>query len=341
MTTGAMHHQPPHSSRRTSLREVVRVIAMAAVSLGLGAPPVIEEFTLPRPNVFPHDPAVGRDGIVWYTDQANSFIGRLDPGTGAVTDYATPTPRSGPHGITVAPDGAIWYTANRVGKLGRLDPATGKITEYAIDGRDPHTLVFNKGLVWFTVQGGNQYGNLDPATGQSHIWNVKTPHALPYGIVPTAGGDLWVALFGTNRIAHVVGASGVMHEIELPNAATRPRRLAVGGDGKVWYTDYARGYLGMVDPSGGPAMREFASPGGARSGPYGIAIGTDGRIWYCESGTGTMVAFDPKTEKMETVAIPTPGAIVRHMVTDSSRATLWLALSGTGRLGRIRLSVSK
>src|ERR1700720_3194506 len=45
----------------------------------------VVEYTLPRPNVFPHDPAVGPDGTVWFTDQANSYIGRLDPGTGKVT----------------------------------------------------------------------------------------------------------------------------------------------------------------------------------------------------------------------------------------------------------------
>lgn len=54
-----------------------------------------------------------------------------------------------------------------------------------------------------------------------------------------------------------------------------------------------------------------------------------------------MVAFDPKTARMETVAIPTKGAIVRHMVTDSTRSTLWLALSGTGRIGRIKLPGAK
>ena len=41
------------------------------------APSVIE-YPLPRAKAFPHDPAVGADGIVWYTDQANSYIGRLD-----------------------------------------------------------------------------------------------------------------------------------------------------------------------------------------------------------------------------------------------------------------------
>src|SRR5207244_5247495 len=99
----------------------------------------VVEYPLPRPKAFPHDPAVGRDGIVWYTDQANSYIGRLDPETGKVTDYPTPTAVSGPHGIIVAPDGAVWYTANFKGRLGRLDPATGAIKEYLLpaEARDP------------------------------------------------------------------------------------------------------------------------------------------------------------------------------------------------------------
>src|SRR5256884_8423677 len=85
----------------------------------------VVEYLLPRPRAFPHDPAVGRDGIVWYTDQANSYIGRLDPATGQVTDYATPAQASGPPGIVVAPDGGVWYTANFNARLGPLDSADG------------------------------------------------------------------------------------------------------------------------------------------------------------------------------------------------------------------------
>ena len=109
----------------------------------------------------------------------------------------------------------------------------------------------------------------------------------------------------------------------------------MGGDGTVWYTDYGRGYLGALDPKTGK-VREWKSPS-ENAGPYGIAIGTDGRIWYDESRSNTMVAFDPKTEKMEIVKIPTATAIVRHMQTDSTHHRIWLALSGTGRLGKIEL----
>src|SRR5260370_17868216 len=82
------------------------LLAAFAVTAWFAPAPSVVEYPLPRAKAFPHDPAVGADGIVWYTDQANSYIGRLDPATGKVTDYATPTPTSGPHGIVVAPDGA-------------------------------------------------------------------------------------------------------------------------------------------------------------------------------------------------------------------------------------------
>ena len=116
--------------------------------------------------------------------------------------------------------------------------------------------------------------------------------------------------------------------------------LRSAANGIVWYTDYARGQLGRLDPATGQ-VREFPSPGGAESGPYGIAIAPDGRIWYDESQTDQLVAFDPSTGRSETLAIPTRGAVVRNMSVDSTRARVWLALSGTQRLGMIDLAPSR
>ncbi|MEP6551385.1 MAG: cytochrome C, partial [Gemmatimonadales bacterium] len=106
--------------------------------------------------------------------------------------------------------------------------------------------------------------------------------------------------------------------------------------GMVWYTDYARGYLGSYNPRSG-AFKEWPSPGGASSAPYGIAIAPDGRIFYNEARSGTMVVFDRKSQKMEVTKIPTPGSVVRNMAVDSTRGRIWLALSGTGRIGKIEL----
>jgi virginiamycin B lyase len=299
----------------------------------------IVEYPLPRPKAFPHDPAVGPDGIVWYTDQVNSYIGRLDPATSKVTDYATPTGASGPHGIVVAPDGGVWYTANFNGRIGRLDPATGTIKEYVLPAaaRDPHTPLYHEGKIWFTAQSANLYGVLDPATGQAQLFPVATPHAKPYGLVAGPDGAIWMALFGTNQIGRINPADGALRLFPLPSPEARPRRLIADAKGIVWYSDFARGQLGRLDPASGQ-VRDFPCPDGSGSQPYGIAIGTDRRIWYNESAKNTVVAFDPVTERTESVVIPTSGSVVRNMSVDVPRARLWLALSGTQRLGRIDLA---
>src|SRR6266436_982553 len=113
-------------------RNLIKLLPALGLIAAAASPLAVVEYQLPRAGAFPHDPAVGGDGIVWYTDQQNSFIGRLDPATGKITDYPTPTPASGPHGIVVAPDGSVWYTANFTARLGRLDPATGVIKEFPL-----------------------------------------------------------------------------------------------------------------------------------------------------------------------------------------------------------------
>jgi virginiamycin B lyase len=303
-------------------------IAPAAAQL------VVREVLIPRASAFPHDPAVGADGAAWYTDQANSYIGRLDPVTEQIVDYATPTPNSGPHGITVTPDGFVWYTGQDTGRIGRVNPATGAITEFVMpaNANRPHTPIAHAGAVWFTAQTNATYGRLDPTTGQTQVWSAPAG-SRPYGIADAPDGSLWIAFFGTNALGRVNVANGALTVITLPNAGARPRRIAVAADGRVYYTDHARGFLGRYDPATAQ-FREWRAPANQ---PYGIWTGSDGRIWFHASASALMVAFDPRSEQMATVTIPTAGCIVRHMTWDPVRGRLWLALSGTRRIGRIEL----
>jgi virginiamycin B lyase len=145
-----------------------------------------------------------------------------------------------------------------------------------------------------------------------------------------------VALFGTNKLGRINAASGALTEITLPQSGARPRRLVVDESGVVWYSDFARGYLGSYNPASGTS-REWLSPGGTGSAPYGIAIAPDGRIFYDEAGTGNIIAFDRKTSRTESIKIPTGGSVVRNISVDSTRNRVWLALSGTNRIGEIKL----
>jgi virginiamycin B lyase len=276
----------------------------------------IKEWPVPTPGSRPHDPLATRDGMIWYTGQTAGVLGRLNPKTGKIKEFQLPTAHTGPHGLVEDKAGNIWYTGNRASLIGKLNPKTGKVTEYPLpdpNARDPHTLKFDhKGILWFTVQAGNKVGRLDPKTGEIKLVTPPTANARPYGVAVSSKGVVYFVEFGANKVA-TINDKMEIHEWTLPAADARPRRIAMGPDDTIWYTDYARGYLGHLDPKTGK-VTEFLSPAGAKSNPYGIVF-TKGALWYNESGAkpNTIVRFDPKSEKFQSWPIPGGGDIVRNM----------------------------
>ncbi len=276
----------------------------------------IKEWPVPTEGSRPHDPAAAKDGSIWWTGQLANYLGRLDPKTGAMKEYKLKSAHTGPHGLIEDKDGNIWFTGNNAGLIGKLDPKTGAVTEYKLpnpDAKDPHTLIFDHdGILWFTVQQGNFIGRLDPKTGDIKLVQPPTPKSRPYGMAVNSKNVVFIVLFGTNKVASI-DKNMQVKEYPLPDAGARPRRIAISPDDMIWYADFARGFLGRLDPATGQ-VKEWQSPSGPKSQPYGIVF-TKGALWYNESFAkpNTIVRFDPKTEKFQSWAIPGGGDIVRNM----------------------------
>ena len=125
----------------------------------------------------PHGLVADRDGNIWFTANFAGYIGKLDPGTGKVTEYRLP------------------------------DPAA----------RDPHTPLFDQsGILWFTVQGGNMIGRLDPKTGEVKLVTSPTPKSNPYGMVITSKGSHISCEFGANKLASIDPLTMAIREYALP-----------------------------------------------------------------------------------------------------------------------------
>jgi virginiamycin B lyase len=297
----------------------------------------IHEWAVPTKGAHPHDPAVGLDGALWFTEQMANKLGRLDPATGAFKEYPLVAGKnSGPHGLVADKDGNIWYTANFAGYIGKLDPRSGKVAEYKMPDDsvdDPHTAVFDaRGILWFTAQGGNAVGRSDPRSGKIELKKVQTESALPYGIQIDSKGVPFFCELGTNKMSKIDPATMAITEYKLPERA-RPRRLAISTDDKVYFTDFKDGNLGPLDPTTG-SVKMWASPSGRDSGPYGIAITPEGMIWYSESGVkpNTIIQFDPKTEKFARAIIPSGGGVVRNMAATAD-GRVYIACSGVDKVG--------
>jgi virginiamycin B lyase len=296
----------------------------------------IHEWSVPTKGAHPHDPAVGPDGALWFTEQLQNKIGTVDPTTGAFKEYALKIEDSGPHGLVADSYGNIWFTGNAKGYIGKLDPHTGAVTEYKMPdskAEDPHTAVFDShGILWFTVQVGNMVGRLNPQTGKVDLKKMPAADSRPYGIAINSKGIPFFCEFGTNKMAKIDPQSMAITEYPLP-ATARPRRMAIDASDNVYFTDFQRGNLGRLDPATG-TVKMWPSPGGARSAPYAIAITPDGLVWYSESGVkpNTIIQFNPKTEQFARAAIPSGGGTVRNMAATSD-GRVYIACSGVNKVG--------
>ena len=301
-----------------------------------------KEWTVPTLGQRSRDPVEAADGAIWWAGQWGNLIGRIDPTTGAMTEYPLPAGAM-PHTVTLDAAGNVWYTGNKNATVGMLDPDTGKITEYRMPdpaAKDPHTAVFDAdGILWFTLQQSNMIGRLDPASGDTRLVTMPTPDAKPYGIKIDKDGTPWVACNGSNCLVKVDPGTMALTEIELPIPETTVRRLDIADDGMIWYVNSSQGRLGRFDPESGQ-IKEWPSPSGPDSHPYAIAV-VDGIVWYNESGKrpDALVRFDPRTETFQSWPIPSGGVyagIIRHM-RPTQDGDLLIHQSSTNRIIRVDL----
>lgn len=341
-----IHSVRHHFTREPGMKSaLLLLLCLPALALGQDnespAPQIeLQEWDVPWEHTRPRDPDPGPDGKIWFVGQQGDYVASLDPANGSFKRLPLES-GAGPHNLIVAPDGTIWYAGNRATHIGRLDPQSGKIHQIAMPderARDPHTLVFDgAGDIWFTVQAGNFVGKLDTESEEVSLIDVPTERARPYGI-KVDGDTIWVALFGTNKLARVNAKTLALEEIALPREDARPRRIGLTSDGKVWYVDYAQGKLGRLDPADS-SFREWDMPSGSGSRPYGMAVDDQDRIWFVETGVqpNRFVGFDPASERfLASEPIASGGGTVRHMVFDAERDAIWFG-SDANTVGRASL----
>lgn len=294
----------------------------------------ITEWMVPTLGQRSRDPVEAPDGSIWWTGMWASLAGRLDPETGEMEEFLLP-PESKPHSIVPDLEGNIWYTGNSNATIGKLDPKTGVVTEYKTEARDPHTAVFHpNGRLYFTAQGAGMLGRLSPETGE--ITEIETERR-PYGIQVAPDGTLWIAYNGTNKIGALDPETMAIRYFEVPNEASRIRRLGLASNGVVWYGNSSQGRIGRLDPETGE-IKEWPSPSGPRSHPYAFTV-VDDIIWYNESGMrpDALVRFDPETEEFQSWAIPSGVGIVRNMWV-TGEGNLLIHQTSSNRVGLVEIA---
>jgi streptogramin lyase len=149
--------------------------------------------------------ATAPDGSIWFTNILKNTFGKLDPGSGTITQYSLPGVDSRlaggePRVIRAAPDGTLWLAergfishplANALVRIVPTDPPTATVYELG-SGHAPISLAPDStGNVWFGVADttpsavGRLAGVVGPGSG-SGSGGGSTPGGGSSG--PTSGG---------------------------------------------------------------------------------------------------------------------------------------------------------
>lgn len=311
---------------------------------------IVTEYDLPRFDTEPHDAVVDPDGMVWYQDFSDSFLGRLNPRTGEVKEWPLPALKPFPPfaggGLDVKLDGEgnPWFALMRQNAIAKFDKKTEKITTWNVPA--PHNTLRTRvtmlttpsaaGMVWFVTVGSSPTSwvhGLDSKTGKITSYHVP---AFIYGLEATADGNLFFFSIRDGVIGEVDTKTGKTTLFQPPTAASGPRRGEVAADGRVWFGEFRGGNIGMFDRQS-QTFREWPLPV-PFADPYDVVADANGDVWTGGMLTDYVFRLNPATGEVTKFLLPTVNVNIRRIDVDrSAKPTVWVGENLQGKIAKVEL----
>jgi len=228
---------------------------------------VIDEFDVPTPKSLPRGIAAGPDGALWFTEREANRIGRITP-EGDVREYGLPD-HTGPDGITAGPDGALWFAEQFAGRAGRLT-TSGTWTETGplpASGYPEGITAVADGSLWITTVPGSGGAAVRIPSSGAPVAHEITPYT-PGDPAIDAAGNLWFA--ASDGTIGRLDTKGKLTTVTVPTEGAYPAGIAIGPDGKIWFTESAASRIGRLDPAAtvsctAPSAPALSIDGGTRA----------------------------------------------------------------------------
>jgi streptogramin lyase len=264
---------------------------------------VITQYQVPSPFEQPYNITAGPDGGVWFAavggalSTASAGIGRIDPVSGAITEFPQPA-GSRPYGITTGPDGNLWTTDLSSHRIS-LTTTSGTTTVFPSTtyNRPLNIIAGPDGALWFTedgmVEGGGGAIGRMTTSGSLSEYLLPTPLGDYSGagrITVGSDGNLWFTwaswdpsqpLSATSASIGRITPTGTITEFPVSSAnGWPPGGITSGPDGDLWFTENGANAIGRISTTGIVSADPVPTP---NSGPQDIARGPDGNLWFTEA----------------------------------------------------------
>jgi len=305
---------------------------------------IITQYDMPRPDTVAHDLDLDSTGTIWYTDESRMFFGKMNPKTGAFTEYSLPPvppgDLPGARDIQVDRYGNIWFprrVANAAIALTKFNPKTQELSTMEGVGTQFMT-IGPDGKIWAG------WTRVNPQTMKveaSYDWE-KSPD-IPAGYhrqyidltVVNSKGDPYAPDIGGSGIIGIDAATGHAKFWPVPTPRSSPRRGRMDSQDRFWFAEYTGDKIGMFDTRS-EKFQEWALPQKYTT-PYCVsAPDKDGYVYATSGMAERLIRLNPKTGEIVEYQVPTEfdSKKITYDPT-TSRTTLWLVNTRTARLMKV------
>ena len=302
---------------------------------------IITGYALPRATIAPHDVRRDAQGFVWYSNFVEPYLGRLDPRTGAHTEFRYDLPKpnfpAGALALEPDPDGNWWLALMFQSGLMRFDPRSEKFRYFPIppammtDATQQSLLMPGRadvdGKVWTNDVSTHEILRLDLASSR---YERVDPFAdmpkgrlhSPYGMAADARNNLYFMDFGDESIGRVEAKTLRTTLYPTPTPRSRPRRGMIDGEGRLWFAEFAANKVAMFDTRR-EDFKEWDVPT-PHTYPYDVYLDRTGTLWSAGMSSDRVLRFDPKSGASVEYLLPHPTNVRRIFIDETTTpVTLW------------------
>jgi virginiamycin B lyase len=150
----------------------------------------------------PYGICVTPGGSLYFASLAGSYLGRIDPESGAAQVIEPPTSNQGARRVWSDSKGRVWVSEWNAGKVGVFDPGTHQWREWRLPGDDPHAyaiFVDDQDIVWLSEWSGNALVRFDPRAERFEAFPLPRPHANVREMMGRPG-EVWLSESGTDHL---------------------------------------------------------------------------------------------------------------------------------------------
>jgi len=178
------------------------------------------------PSGSPFNITEASDGTLWFTENFESKIGRVNS-DGSVSLFSLGGIQ--PWGIVQGPDGKIWFSEN--GYIGKIEPSTGSVLDQFATGVFALNIINGPGnTLWFNYTGSDGgIGQVNFTTGI----NLYSTGGFTYDLTLGSDGNIWFTNVYVNKMNPTTPSSVTSYPI--PFSTDAESGIAAGSDGNIWF----------------------------------------------------------------------------------------------------------